>query len=115
MRNIDACSRSWSVQGIRLDEQLPPDRSYALVKMDIEGAEALALSGLSGHFEKRLVNAVLCEITEEFLVALGSSTERVFEMMSGYGFAAFQCKNSQLRKVTPKEAAKTQTNVLFRL
>jgi hypothetical protein len=105
----------WSVKAVRLDEQLPDDRDYALVKMDIEGAESLALSGLTRHFEARRIHAVMCEITEEFLQSLGSSTEQVFDKMAAHGFTAYKCRNKRLRKIAAKEAARTQTNVLFQL
>jgi FkbM family methyltransferase len=73
----------------RGDEVIEPalwDR-VRLVKIDIEGAEAAALSGLEGLLRRRRPPYIVVEVTDTFLRELGSSEEALLSFMEARGFS----------------------------
>jgi len=76
---------TFSVQLDTLDDQLS-NLSPKLIKIDIEGAEMLALKGASKMLSKNNSPDVICEISEYSLRQLGSSKDELFALMYGYGY-----------------------------
>jgi FkbM family methyltransferase len=66
-----------------LDGQLAGE-SPAIIKLDIEGAELMALRGGTQTLER--ARAVICEVSEFSLRELGGSKEELFATMAGHGF-----------------------------
>lgn len=64
-----------------------PSKSRLMVKIDVEGAEMLALRGMSELLARDEV-AVLVEIGDQRLRQAGSSAIELFEFMRGLGFEA---------------------------
>jgi FkbM family methyltransferase len=58
----------------------------ALVKLDIEGAEALAIRGLARSFTAKRIQSLLLEIHPESLPTFGSSAQDVLDRLSAAGF-----------------------------
>ncbi len=69
-----------------LEGQLP--RGDALIKLDIEGAEMMALSGMP-NLIRRPNTTFIVEMCDERLRLYGGSAEAVFQMMSNAGYRAF--------------------------
>jgi FkbM family methyltransferase len=67
-----------------LDGQLAGE-SPAIIKLDIEGAELMALRG--GAQTLARTRAVICEVSEFSLRELGGSKEELFATMAGHGFS----------------------------
>lgn len=85
----------FSVKLDTLDAHLSGE-SIRLIKLDIEGAEVLALKGASSVLSRPDGPDVICEVSENGLRQLGASKEELFGMMLSYGY-----KNkiiSQIRK-----------------
>lgn len=85
----------FSIQLDTMDAQLAGQR-IRLIKIDIEGAEVLALKGASKLLSRVDAPDVICEVSENSLKQMGSSKEDLFQMMALYGY-----KNriiSQIRK-----------------
>lgn len=64
-------------------------RPPRLVKLDVEGAELLALSGMRQSLARHRP-VVLLELTDAWLRQLGSSAEALLELMRGLGYSAWQ-------------------------
>jgi FkbM family methyltransferase len=65
-----------------------------VLKMDIEGAEGLALRGMERVFEERPPRAVLIEVSESLLAHFSSSPKEIIDFFIKHGYV--------LRRSTPK-------------
>jgi len=77
------------VTTVSLDEVLGPEfaNRIKLVKLDIEGAELLALQGMKHLLSREQSPDVLCEVTDRFLRELGGSEEELMAYMAGHGYS----------------------------
>lgn len=75
--------RHFPIEIDTLDSQLE-GLSPALIKLDIEGAELMALRGASQVLAR--THAVICEVSEFSLRELGGSKEELFATMARHGF-----------------------------
>jgi FkbM family methyltransferase len=105
---------SWQVPMKTLDGILQDAGAIRLVKIDIEGAELMALRG----FERRLRAAdapdVLCEVTDRYLRDLGGSAEELMRLMQDCGYSAFGFHRKVGRAVSVSDVLSCdQMNVLF--
>lgn len=81
----DGSGEKFSVKLDTLDKQLS-SQPIRLIKIDIEGAEVLALKGASAILSRPDAPDVICEISEYSLQQLGSSKEELFRLMSSHGY-----------------------------
>lgn len=81
----DSLGEKFSVQLDTLDAQLL-DQPVRLIKIDIEGAEVLALKGASATLSRSDAPDVICEVSENILRHLNSSKEELFKLMLSYGY-----------------------------
>ena len=81
----EGSGEKFSVQLDTLANQLP-DQPIRLIKIDIEGAEVVALKGASDILSRPDAPDVICEISENSLQQLGSSKEELFRLMSSHGY-----------------------------
>jgi FkbM family methyltransferase len=79
-----------TVRTAPLDELLAaiPPASISVVKIDVEGAEALVLSGGSRFFERLEETVVMIELNEEAARQCGSTIREVLDRMQSLGYAA---------------------------
>lgn len=107
----DGLGEKFSARLDTLDSQLS-DEPIRLIKIDIEGAEVLALKGGSAILSRPDAPDVICEVSENSLKQLGSSKEELFGLMLSHGY-----KNriiSQIRKSNLTDAVPYfQYDVLF--
>lgn len=76
------------VQMERLDDVAPDASSLGVLKIDVEGAEALVLEGaqeILGDRQRR-PRAILVEINAENLAAFGSTPEGIEKRLRGHGY-----------------------------
>lgn len=106
---------SWLVDGRRMDDALAHlTAPIRLVKMDIEGAEMLALRGFTGHLARSDAPLVLCEVTDSFLRAMGASAHGLYEFMAGFGYRPYRLQGRELVALDVADASRQfQLNVLF--
>jgi FkbM family methyltransferase len=65
-----------------------------LLKMDIEGAEGLAIAGLGRALGSRRVKHLLLELHPAHLVGLGSSASRVIDDLRAHGYRPWKIDHS---------------------
>jgi FkbM family methyltransferase len=92
--------RYWDVSATTLDDLLRGEPRIRLVKLDLEGAELLALRGFIQHLSSADGPLVLCEVTDRFLRELGGSARDLFSLMADYSYEAYSCENLTLRPVS---------------
>ncbi len=102
------------VKTVILDQCLEPDVKdrVKLVKIDIEGAELLALKGMRDLLTRENGPDVMCEVTDGFLRDLGGSEETLLMFMKGYGYRAFWIETSGLKPIR-RSPGVFQYNALF--
>ncbi len=86
-----------TVRVVRLEEVLE-DRAYALVKLDLEGAELDALRGAEALLAADRLPVLLLEAYDHQLLRLGGSRVEVLELLEahGYRFAEFDADSNRL-------------------
>ena len=83
---IGSGSRVIDVETRRLDELIPADAAIRLLKIDVEGAEALVLEGAAGLLERRQVQEVWFEDNQQRREKLGISAERLYRVLEHWGY-----------------------------
>jgi FkbM family methyltransferase len=78
-------NKTFSIELNTLDEEIG-ELVPRLIKMDIEGAELLALKGAKRLLSVTNAPDVICEISEFSLRQLGTSKEELFATMNEYGY-----------------------------
>lgn len=100
----EVSGEKFSIQLDTLDAQLA-EQPIRLIKIDIEGAEVLALKGAASILSRSNAPDVICEISEHGLMQLGSSKEELFKMMLSHGY-----KN---RIISPIRRSNLSENIPF--
>lgn len=97
--------REIPVAMVSIDEFLPPDQRVDLIKMDIQGAEGMALEGMKRTLASNPGVVILMEFWPEGLRKTGISPERVLSELENQGFALYridECTND-VEKVGNRE------------
>lgn len=94
----EAGGEGWSVPAVTLDGLLADAGPIHLVKMDIEGAEALALRGFRQRLSAPDAPDVLVELTPAYLGELGTGPEEILSLFAETGHTALRLRG---RKVSP--------------
>lgn len=87
-RNIEEEYKILEVETIKLDTMLTELPKISLVKMDIEGAEYLALNGMP-LFLQRDRPKIIIELSDVFLKQMGSSAAEVLTLLDSYSYDFF--------------------------
>jgi FkbM family methyltransferase len=102
MVSVGAPKQRFQVPAIRFDDYSKSlgDRKIDLVKMDIEGAETLALRGMTDLLRGPAAPPILCEINPSNLTRLGSSPEELLGLFASFGYKPFSLgPHSELVKI----------------
>lgn len=94
---------------ITLDEYFGDLAQIKLIKIDVEGAEMMALRGMKQLLKKTRPYVIL-ELTDKFLRDLGSNSEELLLFMKNAGYTAYPVSDPS-RPLT--SSAAEQTDVLF--
>jgi FkbM family methyltransferase len=65
-----------------------------LMKVDIEGAEDLAVQGMADLLHRRRIDCLLLELHPEILAARGSSPDEIVSRLSGHGYRGWWIERS---------------------
>jgi FkbM family methyltransferase len=97
--------KGWDVPCRRLDDLLAGKR-IDLIKMDIEGAELLALQGMPRIIASPEAPDLILEICPPYLSALGSDHREIFRLLKEAGYSARRVGERKLEEIGPGEALK---------
>jgi FkbM family methyltransferase len=86
----------WRVPRRRLDAILP-DGPIRLIKMDIEGAEVLALKGMGERICRPDAPDLLVEVSPDYLAAVGDSGAALLSLLSDAGYSSYRVGERQFR------------------
>jgi FkbM family methyltransferase len=91
-RKLEKDSSTLNIRTICLDEFALENRlrSPDFIKLDVEGAEYLALSGMSALLSTAKQIKVLMEISDHFLKQVAGDEASLLEKAKQYGFSEFQ-------------------------
>jgi FkbM family methyltransferase len=81
----EVSSNAITVPIVRLDDELP-DQRIDLLKVDVEGAEALVLLGCEKLLRKRMINTIYFEQNQERMNALGFKEGDVQKFLRTMGY-----------------------------
>lgn len=114
MRKHNNADKSVKVPCKRVDDVLG-DIHVNLIKIDIEGAELLALRGMTKFLEKTNAPPVLCEVTDSFLKEMGASASELYKFMDDFGYKPFVLNNGILHRADVNALIhEFQVNVVFK-
>ncbi|MGZ8450413.1 MAG: FkbM family methyltransferase [Candidatus Deferrimicrobiaceae bacterium] len=82
--------RGVQVTMVSVDEFLPPGQRVDLVKMDIQGAEGMALQGMRRTIASNPALVILMEFWPEGLRSTGFPPETVLSELEGLGFTLYR-------------------------
>lgn len=98
LRTIEGSSRRIEVECVPLDSLLGDVPSIDFVKVDVEGAECHVLEGMVGILERHRPD-IVCEITPEFLSAMGRSPKDIASLLARFGYTAYAVEHKRLRRL----------------
>jgi FkbM family methyltransferase len=75
------------VEAVSIDGALGPEARADFIKMDIQGAEYLALLGMAGTIKNSPELSMLCEFSPDLLRKCGASPEALLQKLLDYGFS----------------------------
>jgi FkbM family methyltransferase len=110
LRPLEQRSEVLQVKLARLDDLLPPGR-VGMVKVDVEGAEELALRGMEGRLRNDRPDLVV-EVTDSFLRQMGTTAVGLCGYLAELGYRGYIIGAKGLAPVEP-ETLPEQSNVLF--
>jgi FkbM family methyltransferase len=88
LRPLQESTESYPVRTCRLANCLPPTAKPRLIKIDVEGAEYLALQGMTELLRDQHPDIVI-EMSDHFLGELGSSAAEVHGFLAESGYRMF--------------------------
>jgi FkbM family methyltransferase len=102
-----------TVETARLDDLLPAEQKVHVIKIDVEGAEQMALEGMRDRLGRDTPDLII-EITDQYLRSLGNSAVALCELLSGLGYRMYAITYRGLVPFEPPAAASCpQYNALF--
>jgi FkbM family methyltransferase len=95
LRTLEGEGDTQTVRLVRMDDVIREEHRgrVGLIKVDIEGAEAHALRGLSTTLSSNPRVRVIVEVNGPMLAGLGSSVEGLFAFMENLGFKPYLIPN----------------------
>ena len=103
----------YKVRTCRLSKCLPANMKVRLIKMDVEGAEQVALLGMMDLLRDQQPDIVL-EMSDEFLKEMGSSSAEMYNLLQQCGYRMYQIDwDGLIAHERWSESLPTQFNALF--
>jgi FkbM family methyltransferase len=87
-----------TVRTMRLDDLPPGQKPIALIKIDVEGAELLALYGMRQSLERDRPDLII-EVTDSFLSQMGHSAQMLCHFLKNLGYQMYEIGNDGLTRI----------------
>lgn len=100
MRTIEENFIELDVEMVAIDSMLDDIKKIRLIKMDIEGAEALALEGMAGLISRDRP-VIIMELSDLFLKQMNSSSLAVLNILTNHSYKMFRIQDS-ITELTPE-------------
>ncbi len=116
MAHRDSSAQRFRVPTMRFDQYARQHRleRVDLIKIDIEGAEMMALRGMTDLLQKRPAPPILCEINPTMLSLLNSSAQELLEFLARFGYEPFALGgHGEARPVRNLPGAEEHENFVF--
>lgn len=103
-----------AVDQVRFDDLWDEARPVHLIKMDIEGAELAALTGMTQCLSRHAPHLVI-EVTDSYLRGLGASAEALATFLFARGYTMYEISHDGLTRIDDPASlrASDQFNALF--
>lgn len=113
-RNTSRTGRTCQVKGRTLDEFCKEKTGSGLIKIDVEGAEADVLLGMTQLLQRQDVE-LLIELHPWALGAFGSSPGRILEILQGNGFEVRELRGLRRddAELAPVDASQIVENTMI--
>ncbi len=114
-RDADESANRVDVSGVTIDSLLVGiKRSVAFLKVDVEGAEEVALRGAVEllHDSQRRPRMIMAELVPAYLARFGSTMQSVLGFLAEAGYAPYRLQNKQLTPFKQSDWGQT-CNVFF--
>lgn len=113
LRPLSDSDSTLKVRTTPLDELYPDIDAVSLIKIDVEGAEQLALEGMRNLLSRHKPQLVV-EITDQYLQAFGHNAQSLFAFLADLGYRSWKITDQGLVEIDWHEAEKDpQFNALF--
>ena len=113
MRPIDEVSAILQVPTMPLDDLTDQIPSIKLIKIDVEGAEQLAIEGMQKLLAQHHPYLII-EITDQYLKPFGHSAQGLSDSLCSLGYQMYKITPKGLIETSPDRAAdEDQYNALF--
>jgi FkbM family methyltransferase len=86
LRSAEDEQRQTTLVAVTTIDHTLPDARYAMAKLDLEGAEPLALRGAERHLAACNPPVLALELVDRFVRRFGSSSQEVGEWLAGHGY-----------------------------
>jgi FkbM family methyltransferase len=98
-------ARCVKVEGVKMDWLLEQGSVTGcdVLKMDIEGAEFMALRGMETFFNKFSPRAVMIEISEHLLARFSNKPSDIIDFFSGLGYKWYRANSRRFEKLEDLE------------
>lgn len=101
MRDIEENFSELTVETVSIDSMLNKLEKITLIKMDIEGAEGLALEGMHKLLERDRP-VIILELSDGYLKQMGYSSKMILDFLKNKNYRVYEVSNPQ-KEVDMKE------------
>ena len=108
----NATGEGWDVPALPLS-QILPKAAIRLIKMDVEGAELIALRGMIARLQEPDAPDLMLEICPAYVTALGGDHREIFSMLTNAGYACSEVKDRILKPISAAEFATTEVMTAY--
>ena len=112
MRPVSSFAGRETVRVMALDDEAAKLGRVRLIKLDLEGNELAALSGMEGLLKAQQPDVVV-EVTDDFLRASGGSGSAMYRLMTDLGYQPFIIHYDRLEHVSTEERWHAQLHQQF--
>lgn len=95
-------TREVEAQVVRIDDYLPHLSDVSLIKVDIEGADLLALRGARSTIERNRP-VVVMEVEPRWYESYGINADDIVEFFVGLNYGMYKCVGGELLRTTADE------------
>lgn len=95
---VDEFEKELNIEAISIDDFVADKFKIDFIKMDIQGFEVSALSGMQKTLAKNTSVKLLLELWPYGLHTAGSSCTELVRLIESFGFAIYELENNQLQQ-----------------